>query len=76
VTAILIVMPEIGFKNKIILEIYYTMSALRDSHKRLQIEYNTPIRDANSKKEFFTRMSYNILSMIVRSSLRFQLKFV
>jgi hypothetical protein len=28
------------------------MSALRDSHKRLQIEYNSrPIRDANLKKK-------------------------
>jgi hypothetical protein len=28
------------------------MSALRDSHKRLQIEYNNrPIRDANLKKK-------------------------
>jgi hypothetical protein len=44
------------------------MSALRDSHKRLQIEYNTPIRDANSKKEVFTRMSYNILSTIAAVS--------
>jgi hypothetical protein len=34
------------------------------------------LKDVSATKELFTRMSYNILSTIVRSSHRFQHKFV
>jgi hypothetical protein len=36
------------------------MSALIDSLKRLQLEYNNrPIRDANSKKNYFYYLNHN-----------------
>jgi hypothetical protein len=46
-------------------------------HERvLKYEYVCILKNMSATKELFTRMSYNILSKIVRSSHRFQHKFV
>jgi hypothetical protein len=52
------------------------MMQIQESGRQVQQECISILKDVSATKKLFTRMSYKILSTIVRSSHRFHHKFV